>query len=386
MAVHIFRREATYYWRRRTPRALANFLGRPHVFMSLRTTSPVMARRLATQLDAILEDAAMLAENTDLHLSRSQIETMLGAVVERHLTKLDRVALAAKSASGFDVDRARSDDKRALWTYTLLDAQGAAAAVRPEDRIRMAAGGLSEADVEAVQSYLTMLWNNDMVPTKYHVLRQMIESVQAAPTAMNMDVAQGTYFRGMKLALAEIDRRFGGQRVEDGDVVDRILRSRSDPRLQVSSVEVGREDRRRDPPVAELPPVPEVVSMTDFSKYAEDVIKLNTKNVRWDQKTQRQARSVSTLFVKFMVEEQKIDDLNSLCQANAGKFVDFLNFEIYKHYGKSVRDEHLTIAQLREKGRELDEKEKREKEASRRKASRTEKASAVLAAERSIGI
>ena len=43
MAVHIFRREATYYWRRRTRHALANFLGRPHVFMSLRTTSPVTA-------------------------------------------------------------------------------------------------------------------------------------------------------------------------------------------------------------------------------------------------------------------------------------------------------------------------------------------------------
>ena len=67
MAVHIFRREATYYWRRRTPRSLAICLNRPHLFMSLRTTSPVMARRLATQLDAILEDAAMLAENTDLH-------------------------------------------------------------------------------------------------------------------------------------------------------------------------------------------------------------------------------------------------------------------------------------------------------------------------------
>jgi hypothetical protein len=30
-----------------------------------------MARRLATQLDSVLEDAAMLAEQTDLHLSRS---------------------------------------------------------------------------------------------------------------------------------------------------------------------------------------------------------------------------------------------------------------------------------------------------------------------------
>jgi hypothetical protein len=41
MAVHIFRREATYYWRRRTPRSLAICLDRPHLFMSLRTTSPV---------------------------------------------------------------------------------------------------------------------------------------------------------------------------------------------------------------------------------------------------------------------------------------------------------------------------------------------------------
>ncbi|WOH48238.1 DUF6538 domain-containing protein [Bradyrhizobium sp. sBnM-33] len=77
MAVHIFRREATYYWRRRTPRALAIFTGRQHVFLSLRTTSRVMARRLAAQLDAILEDAAMLAENTDLHLSRSQLRQCL---------------------------------------------------------------------------------------------------------------------------------------------------------------------------------------------------------------------------------------------------------------------------------------------------------------------
>jgi hypothetical protein len=59
------------------------------------------------------------------------------------------------------------------------------------------ADGLSEADIEAVKRHLTMLRANDMVPTKYHVLRQMIEGVQAVPTVMNMDVAQGTYFRGI---------------------------------------------------------------------------------------------------------------------------------------------------------------------------------------------
>jgi hypothetical protein len=115
---------------------------------------------------------------------------MLRAVVERHLTKLERVAVAAKTAPGFDVDQARSDDKRALWTYTLLDAQGATAVVRPEDRVRMVFDGLSDADIEAVERHLTMLQMNALVPTKHHVLKQMIESVAATPTAMNIGVAK----------------------------------------------------------------------------------------------------------------------------------------------------------------------------------------------------
>ncbi|MHC4042138.1 DUF6538 domain-containing protein [Bradyrhizobium sp. 23AC] len=73
MAVHIFRRSAVYYWRRRPPRVLANFLDRPHLFLSLRTTSHVVARRLAVQLDLILEDAAMLADTEDLHLRQCSV-------------------------------------------------------------------------------------------------------------------------------------------------------------------------------------------------------------------------------------------------------------------------------------------------------------------------
>ncbi|MDN3274372.1 hypothetical protein QWJ07_08965 [Frankia sp. RB7] len=48
----------------------------------------------------------------------------------------------------------------------------------------MLAEGLSQADIEAVKDHLTMLRANDMVLTKHYVLRQMIESVQAVPTAM----------------------------------------------------------------------------------------------------------------------------------------------------------------------------------------------------------
>ena len=120
MAVHIFRREATYYWRRRTPIALAKVCRHKHVFMSLRTTSLPRARRLASKLDAIIEDAAMLAEEANFDLSQAQLDGMLRSVVTAHLGKLERSAAAAKSFQGFDAAEAVADDKRALWTYRLL--------------------------------------------------------------------------------------------------------------------------------------------------------------------------------------------------------------------------------------------------------------------------
>jgi hypothetical protein len=194
MAVHIFRREATYYWRRRTPIALAKVICRPHVFMSLRTTSLALARRLASKLDGIFEDAAMLAEEARFDLSQDQLDGMLRSVVTTHLGKLERVAAAAKSFEGFDPDRARVEDNRARWAYRLLDAQGAFAVVRPADRANMLAEGMSEGDIEAVVDHLAMLRINEMVPTKPHILRRMLDQVDAQPNAMNMSQTQSIYF------------------------------------------------------------------------------------------------------------------------------------------------------------------------------------------------
>ncbi|MFK4509308.1 hypothetical protein LPJ38_16190 [Bradyrhizobium daqingense] len=347
MAVHIFRREAVYYWRRRAPRSLANFLDRQHLFLSLKTTSRTVARRLAAQLDLILEDAAMLADSFDPHLSKSQIETMLRRVVDRQLVKLDRLAYAAKNSSGFDFERERMGDKQAFWAFALLDAQGASAVVRDEDRVRMAADGLSEANIEAVKWHLAMLRRNNMVPTNAHILDHMVGAVGALPTAMNLGIAQGTYFRGMKLALAEIDRRYGGRRTEDVGFVDRMLMGMNDPPQQVVTPEPGIGLRSNDPPKAVDRPAAMSLLMTDFSTFAENVIQQNAKDGHWDEKTQRQARSISNLFVKFMLQDQLVQDLNALRQQHVGKFVDFLRSAIYKNYGKSAKDESRSIAELR---------------------------------------
>jgi len=358
MAFHIFRRQAVYYWRRRTPPALANCLVRRHLSMSLRTTSRLAARRLATQLNLVLDEVAMLADGADLDLSRSQIETMLHAVLDRQLAKLDRVALAAKSSPDFDLERATAEDRRAYWAYALLDAQGVTAVVRGEDRRRMADDGLSEADIEAVQDHLAMLRVNELIPTKQHILRAMIEGVAATPTAMNIAVAQGTYLRGMKLALAEHDRRYGGMRVEDKGRVDRLVLAKNDPPQPASSIVGAVVDRPSDPPAAAPAAVRQSIPMADFLQFADRLAQQQVADGNWDAKTKRQAESISKLFVKFMIQDQRIHDLHLITQENVGRFVDFLRFDIYKNYGKSSKDERRTIEQLREKGRSV-EKSKR---------------------------
>jgi integrase len=182
----------------------------------------------------------------------------------------------------------------------------------------------------------------------------MIEDVRAVPTAMNMDVAQETYFHGMKLALAEIDRRYGGARIEDEGLVDRLRLAKNDPPKPPSAIAGSAVDRPDDPPTAGASPIPQFVPMAEFARFADGVIQLNAADGHWDEKTQRQAKSISSLFIKFMVQDQHVHDLNLVGQTQVGKFADFLRLEIYKHYGKSVRDEERTIEELRAKGRSVE--------------------------------
>jgi hypothetical protein len=75
------------------------------------------ALRLATPVKALLDDVARLANGADPYLKWSQIEPMLLSP----LRKLEKVATAVKSASGFVVGQAGIDDLTTLWTAHPLD-------------------------------------------------------------------------------------------------------------------------------------------------------------------------------------------------------------------------------------------------------------------------
>lgn len=55
-----------YYYRRRLPGSLVACFHKQHLFLSLRTANPALARRIAVQLDARMDAIMALAEQNEL--------------------------------------------------------------------------------------------------------------------------------------------------------------------------------------------------------------------------------------------------------------------------------------------------------------------------------
>jgi hypothetical protein len=223
-----------YYWRRRLPPALGSWFHKRHLFLSLQTPEPSFARRLVVLLDAKLEEVVTAFEHAEMHLTPSQLDGVLRDVVTKHLNKLERLSASAKSFPGFDASQAARDDHRAAWTYRLLSAQGASAIVRPIDEGKMLADGLTATDIVAVQDHLAMLKSNNLVPTRHGILEDLLINNGAAANSTNLAMAQDVYFRGMWIALAQSERRYGGKIVEADDFADQIFRDRARPASRTS--------------------------------------------------------------------------------------------------------------------------------------------------------
>lgn len=295
-ATHLYRRKAVYYWRRRLPPALGSWFHKRHLFMSLQTPDPSFARRLVVLLDAKLEEVVTAFENAEMHLTPPQLDGLLRDVVTKHLHKLERLSAAAKSFPEFDALQAKRDDRRAAWSYRLLHAQGASAVVRPADEEQMAADGMIAADIAAVQDHLAMLRINNLVPTRHGILQNLLDANGAPTNAMNLATAQDVYFRGMWMALAQSERRYGSKIVEVDDFVDQILkdRVRSVPGEFEMPVERMQQPQMYVPYRVEDNPVQEEPDAVDdrFKTMADLLLRKRGKAERWSTKSKQQATQI----------------------------------------------------------------------------------------------
>jgi integrase len=340
-----------YYWRRRLPNALASWFHKRHLFLSLQTPDPNFARRLVVLLDAKLEEVVTAFENAEMHLTPPQVDGLLRNVVITHLNKLERLSAAAKSFPEFDAAQAKRDDCRASWSYRLLHAQGASAVVRPSDEEQMSADGMTAADIEAIQNHLTMLRANNLVPTRHGILQSLLAANGAPANAMNLATAQDVYFRGMSMALAQSERRYGGKIVEADDFVDQILKDRVRPVTEDFAMPGQRMQQPEMPPsyqVNDNSTHEESHTVDDrFKTMADLLLRKRSKAERWTTKSKQQATQTFSLFTRFMKEEQAIDNMSEVRQKDLAAFMSFLETEIYKHHGKSKRDKNRSISEMR---------------------------------------
>jgi hypothetical protein len=347
-ATHLYRRKAMYYWRRRLPNALASWFHKRHLFLSLKTPEPNFARRLVVLLDAKLEEVVTAFEHAEMYLTPSQVDGVLRDVVTKHLDKLQRSSAAAKSFPNFDASQAKRDDRRAAWTYRLLHAQGPCAVVRPNDEQQMSAEGMTTSDIAAVQNHLALLRTNDLVPTRQGILQDLLVANGAPANASNLALAQDVYFRGMWMALAQSERRYGGKVVEADDFVDQILkdRIRSVPGEFEMPVERG---QRPAPFQVEDNPVQQDPDAVDdrFTTMADLLLRKRSKAERWTEKSKKQASQIFSLLARFMKEERALENMSAVKQKDLAALASFLETEIYKHHGKSKNDKNRSISEMR---------------------------------------
>jgi integrase len=315
----------------------------------LRTADPSFARRLVVLLDAKLEEIVTAFEHSAMHLTPPQVDVLLRDVVTRHLNRLERLSAAAKSFPEFDPAQAKRDDRRAAWSYRLLHAQGMAAVVRQSDEVQMAADGMSTADIAAVQDHLAMLRINNLVPTRQGVLQKLLDANGAPATAMNLATAQDIYFRGMWMALSQSERRYGGHIVEADDFIEKVFKDRARATQGGSDASDATRLRPATVPdqVAETAP-PDRHAVDDrFKTMANLLIRKRLKEKRWTTKSKDQAEQIFTLMTRFMKEERSIENMSNVRQKDMAAFNSFLETEIYKHHGKSEKDKHRSIAEMR---------------------------------------
>jgi hypothetical protein len=65
--------------------------------------------------------------------------------------------------------------------------------------------------------------------TRHGILQNLLAANGAPANASNLALAQDVYFRGMWMALAQSERRYGGKIVAADDFVDQILKDRVRP-------------------------------------------------------------------------------------------------------------------------------------------------------------
>ncbi|MCR6632894.1 MAG: hypothetical protein NVV74_24180 [Magnetospirillum sp.] len=172
---HLFRREATYYWRSRLPLSLGSILGRSHLARSLRTKEPNRARRLARRLSAVVEEVSHLLK----------VEAMTGRKPPTR-ADLDRILLDlfTEVLETGEVMRAARPAGYSPFTISDDDEDAAAAVAGQTDPHTGEPLDARDLQEDQMEPDTGKNWRTNL---KHNVLTPIIPSVEAMLSERNLD-------------------------------------------------------------------------------------------------------------------------------------------------------------------------------------------------------
>jgi integrase len=351
---HVFRRGATYWWRRRLIKKTGES-GLAPIAISLQTRERVVARTIAAHLT--LESDRILREGRRWMLSAQQIKTLLTTAASNHLRKLNRVA-ALELADGISASDGRRSDLIMGWALRLRAARGPNVTIHSSDHAAILECGLSDEDITEIGETIALLRKQDHSEAPRPKILQMLQDCGASQTPGDLVEAQSIVYRGQAAALMTVDRRWSGRFKEDDDLVDRILSQDTGgvmppvgvvaPVQNRAAIDPSGMERAADVAQAPVPQPTIHVPPVSILAIAERLIEEKAKLNEWRPKTQAQVRSVTELFVKMI----GADDAALVNQSQVAEYRSLL-LKLPTNYGKDPKDFDHSLKELLEEAKTL---------------------------------
>ena len=271
------------------------------------------------------------------------------------------------------VGDAMEADRIQAHVCRLLGLMGTSAQVRPDERERLHAKGLSDDQIDRVDAttrrHARAEDNCDwLIGPERRVLLFHLDAAGIAPTDSNVRRLRASALCLLADLLERTGDRYTVVPAYVGDIAAEILR---EPSLPPYPEECPTRSNLHHPVRAasnpEKDPAPAIIKERQTPMPTEDArpsgsmialvealarSKTNPKARGWDEKTARQHTSIARLFAKVA----RSDDPRQMTQAHVGAYISLLA-ELPTHWGKSSDDADRSIDEIMARVEELDDDE-----------------------------
>jgi integrase len=342
--LHVLRRGAVYYWRRRFPAAPDSGPGGV-LIVSLGTKNQDEARRLSAVLTHMSEP--ILADVRRGELSRAEAQAIMLAVAREQIATLKRAAIADRARSRPEpMSGARAD--RILGTaYKLLAERGRAATLGSQEEAFLRSCGLAASETLQVQTMLEVLRRQKKAPAPDWTIERLLafHAPDVELTALARTAAETAFYRGKAAACLDTDGRWGETL---GNDIEAIKAATGEADFAPSPLADTPVQMPGAQPAASASSEPAANAAADNAKIpssisglAQNLLATRSSKNRWTIKTARQMRSTADLLIRVVGH----DEFTRLRQQDFGAFRDVLE-RLPVAYGKSSRDKARPLADV----------------------------------------